>query len=151
MTYHLYPAAPPWYFHQYGCVVDLAAPASAGPNLTRVDALLGVPYFAGVYGRASDVFGAVPSLHVAYPMLMIAVGWPVHRVLGRALLVLFFGWMCFSAIYLDHHWVVDVVAGASYALVVAFGVRRWGSRKFAGGERRTLALDSAPDPSRSIG
>ena len=29
-TYHVYPAAPPWYFHKYGCVVDLAVHASPG-------------------------------------------------------------------------------------------------------------------------
>jgi len=123
-TYHLYPAAPPWYFHRYGCTVDLHALASAGPNLTRVDALLGVSYFSGMYGRASDVFGAVPSLHVAYPTLMLAVGWPLHGTLGRGLLALFLLWMAFSAVYLDHHWVVDIIAGVAYALVVAYGARR---------------------------
>ncbi|HMJ51420.1 MAG TPA: phosphatase PAP2 family protein [Polyangiaceae bacterium] len=126
-TYHLYPAAPPWYFHRYGCTVDLHAAASAGPNLTRVDAWLGVPYFAGLYGRASDVFGAMPSLHVAYPTLMLAVGWRVHGPLGRALLALFLAWMSFSAVYLDHHWVIDVIVGAVYAFAVAYGARRLAS------------------------
>ena len=42
---------------------------SAGPNLLRVDAMLGIGYFRAFYGRASDVFGALPSLHVAYPLL----------------------------------------------------------------------------------
>jgi membrane-associated phospholipid phosphatase len=150
VTYHLYPAAPPWYFHQYGCTVDLTAAASAGPNLTRVDALLGVPYFSGVYGRSSDVFGAVPSLHVAYPTLMIAVGWPVHRNLGRALLAGFLAWMAFSAVYLDHHWIIDAVAGTSYALVVAALVGRW-NPKLAGARRRTLGLAPAQSASRPTG
>jgi membrane-associated phospholipid phosphatase len=143
VTYHLYPAAPPWYFHHYGCTVDLAARASAGPNLARVDALLGVPYFAGVYGRASDVFGAVPSLHVAYPMLMMAVGWRVHRTLGRGLLALFFVWMCFSAVYLDHHWVADIVVGSAYALFVAMIVLRW-SPVAGTNAQRAIALARAP-------
>jgi len=123
-TYHLYPAAPPWYFHRYGCTVDLHAVASAGPNLMRVDGWLGVPYFAGLYGRASDVFGAVPSLHVAYPSLMLATGWRVHGRFGRALLVLFLAWMSCSAVYLDHHWVVDILTGALYAFAVAYAARR---------------------------
>ena len=124
VTYHLFPVAPPWYFHRYGCAVDLQAVASAGPNLMRVDDLLGITYFAGLYGRASDVFGAVPSLHVAYPTLMLLVGWRMHGTLGRALLVLFVIWMCSSAVYLDHHWVVDLVAGAAYAVVTITVVRR---------------------------
>lgn len=119
-TYHLYPAAPPWYFHQNGCHVDLHAAASAGPNLLRVDSMLGVHYFAGLYGRASDVFGAFPSLHVAYPSLMLAVGWRVHGAMGRCLLALFLAWMAFSAVYLDHHWIIDVLAGATFAFTTAF-------------------------------
>jgi membrane-associated phospholipid phosphatase len=123
VTYHLYPAAPPWYFHAHGCVVDLSAKASPGPNLTRVDALVGIPYFTGMYGRSSDIFGAVPSLHVAYPLLMALEGWRLHRAFGRFMLVFFYLAMCFSAVYLDHHWVIDIVLGSVYALVVAVAFR----------------------------
>ena len=124
ITYHLYPAAPPWYFHHYGCAVDLATHASEGPNLARVDAWLGVPYFVGVYGRSSDVFGAVPSLHVAYPLLMLIEGFRRHRWLGRVLLVWFYLSMCFAAVYLDHHWVFDIVLGSLYTVVVSWLMRR---------------------------
>jgi hypothetical protein len=124
ITYHLYPAAPPWYFHHYGCAVDLATHASEGPNLARVDAWLGVPYFAGVYGRSSDVFGAVPSLHVAYPLLMLIEGFGRHRWLGRVLLAWFYLSMCFAAVYLDHHWVFDIVLGSLYTVVVSWLMRR---------------------------
>jgi hypothetical protein len=122
-TYHIYPAAPPWYFHQHGCVVDLNAAASAGPNLMRVDALLRVHYFESLYGRASDVFGAVPSLHVAYPLLMTLEGWRRHRTVGRTLLVAFYAYMCFSAVYLDHHWIIDIIVGSIYALFAFISLR----------------------------
>jgi hypothetical protein len=115
-TYRLYPAAPPWYFHQFGCEVDLDTPSNPGPSLKRVDAMLGFPYFDGLYGRGSDVFGAVPSLHVAYPMLMLWEGWPLHGALARSLLVWFYGSMSFAAVYLDHHWIVDIVLGTAYAV-----------------------------------
>jgi phosphatidylglycerophosphatase A len=118
VTYHVYPAAPPWYFHAHGCVADLTAHASEGPNLARVDGWLGFGYFHGFYGRSSDVFGAVPSLHVAYPLLILLFGWPIFRVAGRTLAVLFFATMCFAAVYLDHHWVIDVLMGISYTLFV---------------------------------
>jgi hypothetical protein len=122
-TYHLYPAAPPWYFHEHGCIVDMAARASEGPNLARVDAILGVHYFSGMYGRASDVFGAMPSLHCAYACLVMVEGWAVFGPWGRAASVAFFALMCFSAVYLDHHWVLDCVAGVAYCLVVVFAAR----------------------------
>ena len=90
---------------------------------------MGVRYFAGFYGRSNDVFGAVPSLHVAYPCLVVLFGWPVLRVLGRALALLFLASMCFSAVYLDHHWIIDVLLGlvytvATYAVVTAVSRRR---------------------------
>jgi inositol phosphorylceramide synthase catalytic subunit len=117
-TYHLYPAAPPWYFHAHGCTVDMAAHASEGPNLARVDALLGIHYFHDFYGRAADVFGAVPSLHVSYPLLIVLFGWPIMRWPGRVFTIAFLLMMCGAAVYLDHHWIVDVLLGLAYAAAV---------------------------------
>jgi membrane-associated phospholipid phosphatase len=135
VTYHLYPAAPPWYYHQHGCAVDLATRANEGPNLARVDAWLGVSYFHGFYGRSNDVFGAVPSLHVAYPLLIALEGWaafgslrPSRRWLLRALSLSFVLWMATAAIYLDHHWVVDVVVGMAYGFG-AFAVLRLAAKR----------------------
>jgi len=124
LTYHLYPAAPPWYVHSHGCVADLAAVASEGPHLARVDAFLGVRYFHGLYGRAHDVFGAIPSLHVTYPLLIVLVGWKKQGWLFRVASTLFFLMMCFGAVYLDHHWCIDVVIGLLYAVTV-YSVVRW--------------------------
>jgi membrane-associated phospholipid phosphatase len=123
VTYHVFPAAPPWYFHAHGVVADLTAKASEGPNLARVDAMLGFPYFQGMYGRSSDIFGAMPSLHVAYPLLIAIEGWKLWGKPLRAASIAFFVWMCFSAVYLDHHWIVDVIAGIAYTAIVATSMR----------------------------
>jgi hypothetical protein len=141
-TYHLYPAAPPWYFHAHGCTVDMAAHASEGPNLARVDAMMGIRYFAGFYGRSNDVFGAVPSLHVAYPCLVVLFGWPLLRVLGRALALLFLASMCLSAVYLDHHWIIDVLLGLVYT-VTTYAVVTLVSR------RRDRVRATALEPART--
>jgi hypothetical protein len=117
VTYHLYPAAPPWYFHAHGCAVDLASRPSEGANLARVDAMLGISYFRSFYARSSDVFGAVPSLHASYPMIIVLAGWPSLGWLGRLLAVGFLTSMCGAAVYLDHHWVVDVLLGLVYAIL----------------------------------
>jgi hypothetical protein len=122
LTYHLLPAAPPWYFHAHGCEVDLATRATEGPALARVDARLGIAFFHGMYGRASSVFGALPSLHCGYPMLIVIVGWRHFGVLARVASVGFAMWMVFSAVYLDHHWLIDAALGISYAIVVATGL-----------------------------
>jgi inositol phosphorylceramide synthase catalytic subunit len=118
VTYHLYPAAPPWYYHAHGCVADLGVHAYEGTHLAAVDAMLGFPYFSSFYGRSADVFGAVPSLHVAYPLLILLEGWKHFRALGRGLAILFAASMIFAAVYLDHHWVIDVLLGLTYAATV---------------------------------
>jgi membrane-associated phospholipid phosphatase len=125
MTYHLFPAAPPWYVAAHGCNVDLGHAASTGSHLARVDDWLGVPYFASFYARSNDVFGAMPSLHVAYPLLVVLVGWRHHAWFGRSLALGFFVAMAAAAIYLDHHWVSDVLAGSVYTGLAYGLVRRW--------------------------
>ena len=114
VTYHVYPAAPPWYFHARGCVADLTAHASEGTHLAAVDAMIGFNYFGAFYGRSADVFGAVPSLHVAYPLLIVLEGWRTFRVVGRAFSLLFWASMVCAAVYLDHHWIIDVILGLAY-------------------------------------
>jgi membrane-associated phospholipid phosphatase len=132
VTYHLYPAAPPWYFHAHGCQVDMLAHANEGANLTRVDAWLGVSYFNGMYGRSSDVFGAMPSLHCAFALIVAVEGWATYSTPWRALSAAFFALMCFGAVYLDHHWVLDVLAGIAYCLAVV-GIARVLTRRRAAG------------------
>jgi hypothetical protein len=123
VTYHVFPAAPPWYFHAHGCAVDLTTHASEGANLARVDAWMGVGFFRGLYGRSNDVFGSVPSLHVAYPLLIVIEGWRWLRAPGRVAAVIFAAWMSFAAVYLDHHWIVDVLLGWTYCATAYAAVR----------------------------
>ncbi len=121
-TYILYPAAPPWYVEQYGlgpAVLD-AAPSAAGA--ARFDALFGVSVFASFYSRNANVFGAMPSLHCAYPTLVFAVTWRLGRA-WRILTGAFLALVAFSAVYLRHHYVLDVLAGVTYAAVAYFAVR----------------------------
>lgn len=141
ITYHIYPAAPPWYFHTHGCHVDLAAHASEGPNLARVDKMLGFRYFHGLYGRSNDVYGAIPSLHVAYPLLIVLEGYRHHRWPVWSAMIAFFLLMCFSAVYLDHHWVIDVLLGLLYCVVIYSAV----SLLFRRLERRRGSDEPATD------
>jgi hypothetical protein len=116
------PVAPPWYVHAHGCAVSLAAvPSPAG--LARVDALLGVSYFGGFYSRAASVFGALPSMHCAYPVLGLLTAWREAGAKERALHVFYAIWMASSAVYLGHHWVIDVVAGWATATAGVFLAR----------------------------
>jgi hypothetical protein len=149
-TYHVLPAAPPWYFHQFGCRVDLAAHPFEGEALARVDAFMAFPYFRGFYGRASEIFGAIPSLHVAYPMLIVFEGWRRHGSFGRALSVVYWLWMCVAAVYLDHHWVIDLIVGWVYAVSVLWAMRSLVPFRVASleGGSAYLARSSNPEKAR---
>jgi hypothetical protein len=115
-TYYAWPAAPPWYVagHGFG-----PADFSVGANpagAAAFDRLLGTSFFSGMYGLSADVFGAVPSLHVAYPALALLYALSLGRL--RLICAVYFGGMVFSAVYLNHHYVLDELWGVIYALCV---------------------------------
>jgi len=115
-TYYWFAAAPPWYVAAHGLgPADLSVHASAAGCL-RFDALLGTHFFTDFYGRAADVFGAIPSLHVAYPLQ--AVYYANRYGALRKFTLCFYLIMCFSAVYLNHHYILDILWGSSYALLV---------------------------------
>lgn len=116
-TYYWYPAAPPWYVSLYGLgpVRMDALPNPAG--CLRFDQLLGTHFFTQMYGRSADVFGAIPSLHVAYPLISVYFAFRFGTL--RVFSVLFYGLMCFSAVYLNHHYILDILWGSSYAIMTA--------------------------------
>jgi phosphatidylglycerophosphatase A len=45
-------------------------------------------------------------------------GWPRFRSPGRAASAVYFATMCFAAVYLDHHWILDVLFGIALTLIV---------------------------------
>jgi hypothetical protein len=120
-TYYIYPAAPPWYVTMYGfgpAKMFISATPSAA---SRFDALLGTHFFDAMYGNSVDVYGAFPSLHVAYPLLVAWSALVTRRF--RAPAVAFYFLMCFSAIYLQHHYILDIILGTLYSLFALLVVR----------------------------
>jgi membrane-associated phospholipid phosphatase len=127
-TYYWFPAAPPWYVADHGLgparLDTLPSPAGA----IRFDQLLGTHFFTGMYGRSADVFGAIPSLHVSYPLLSIFFAFYLRSL--RTFSVCFYLVMCFSAVYLNHHYVIDILWGSTYALIVFLFVRAYAEKKW---------------------
>src|SRR6185436_12504750 len=128
LTYVALPVAPPWWVLQYGFRAGdwSALPGPAG--LARFDALIGHPYFAGVYSKNAWVFGAIPSMHAGFPFLVVLFARKILRY-GLIPLVLFMLFVWFSAVYLSHHYVIDLIAGVLYVLAAvglqkAFSVKK---------------------------
>lgn len=115
-TYYWYAAAPPWYVTNYGLgPANMNAVASAA-GCARFDLMLGTHFFSAMYGRAADVFGAIPSLHVAYPLLTVYYAFQFGT--ARVATVAFYLIMCFAAVYFNHHYILDVMWGSAYALLI---------------------------------
>lgn len=120
-TYYIYPAAPPWYIVQYGlgqAKMYISATPSAA---SRFDLIFGTHFFDTMYGNSVDVYGAIPSLHVAYPLLVMWAAFAVRRF--RLPTLAFYFLMCFSAIYLQHHYVIDIILGTLYSICALLVVR----------------------------
>jgi membrane-associated phospholipid phosphatase len=119
--YYSYPAAPPWYVADHGFIADLTVRASAAGTI-RFDQLIGFPLMQGFYGKSADVFGAIPSLHIVYPFLALCFAWrPLPRFRWAALA--YFLLVCFSAVYLNHHYILDVLVGLFVATTVLVAFR----------------------------
>lgn len=118
-TYYWYAAAPPWYVSDHGLVsADLTVKASLA-GCVRFDEFFGIPVFKNWYGNSADVFGSIPSLHVAYPFLALIYSFRAKRF--RAWSVFFYLWVSFAAVYLNHHYLLDIAWGTAYAALVAYG------------------------------
>lgn len=120
-TYYIYPAAPPWYITKYGMgPAQMYIPGSTGAAY-RFDAIFGTHFFDAMYAQSVDIYGAIPSLHVAYPLLVAWVTLVTRRF--RPIGIGFYFLMCFSAVYLQHHYIIDIILGTLYAVAALMIVR----------------------------
>jgi hypothetical protein len=120
VTFMLYPAAPPWYVYNFG----FAQPepnssywALSAGNLVDVDHLLGVKFFTTLWDSFNaNHFAAIPSLHGAYPIVISYFAYKKFR--QKPLLISCYPaavWI--SAVYLNQHYVVDLIIGGFYVIV----------------------------------
>jgi hypothetical protein len=114
-TYVIWPVNPPW----------LAADAGALPHVDRLTLValttLGVPAtiiheFDGSSISAA-VAGAVPSLHAAYPMLLLLCYWRSAGTFLRVALAAYVPLMALTLVYAGEHYVGDILLGWLYAIV----------------------------------
>jgi len=116
VVYYIYPAAPPWYVEQYGFELQHGTPGNTA-GLGRFDALTGTAIFSSLYAKSSNVFAAMPSLHAAYPLIVLVTG--IRYRLGwiNVLFAVITMGIWSAAVYSGHHYVLDVLAGILCALV----------------------------------
>ena len=120
-TFMIYPAAPPWYVYSFGfgqpphtSYWGLGAGA-----LVNVDKMIGMNFFQTLWGGFNpNHFAAIPSLHGAYPAAVAFFTYKkFHRWPGLLLLYPLGVW--YSAVYLNQHYIIDLIIGVGY-LAVAY-------------------------------
>jgi PAP2 superfamily len=142
ITYALYPAAPPWLASKRGALE---------PTVRIVQRMwhhVGMHSAATAFesgSRVSNPVAAIPSLHAAYPLLLLLFFW---RTAGRwrLALVAYVLAMSFTLVYTGEHYVIDVLLGWLYAVVAYVGGMRiadwWALRRArASMHREPIALD----------
>jgi hypothetical protein len=119
-TYVIYPAIPPWLASKRG---------DMGASVRVVHAVwnqLGLHSLAAVFGEKSDYafpVGALPSLHAAWPFLILLFFW-ARAGRWRVLLVAYALAMACTLVYSADHFVFDILLGWTYA-TAAFLVGNW--------------------------
>ena len=128
-TYALFPAAPPWMASDHGLI---------GPVYRITGSVwseLGVYPAASIWDKGDSLYNpvaALPSLHAAFPMLLLCFFWR-YGIWPRLIGIVYVLSMAWALIYGGEHYVFDVLLGWGYAAVVYFGVRwvraRWAARR----------------------
>jgi hypothetical protein len=117
VIYYIYPAAPPWYVKLYGFDLHLGVPGNSA-GLARFDAITGIPVFQSIYNKNANVLAAIPSLHAAYPVIVLYYGIKKGLKIMNWFFAVFMLGIWFSAVYSGHHYLVDIGLGVTVALVV---------------------------------
>lgn len=128
VVYYLYPAAPPWYVDVYGFEFYPQTPGSAA-RLSNFDNLTGIPVFEGIYAKSFNVFGAVPSLHSAYPVVSFFYARKAKMFWLSYALFAYVGLTWFTAVFTNHHYIIDVLLGIACAILAIVWVEWLVSKK----------------------
>lgn len=119
-TYFFYPAAAPWFVSKYGFMQPFVAMPGDPAGLARFDQILGLNLFTQNYQISPVPFGAIPSMHAGFSMLGFLYSFQLSKKLS-VLLGFYCLSMWFAALYLQHHYLIDVILGVIYALI-AYGL-----------------------------
>jgi len=116
VIYYAFPAAPPWYIQQHGFAFHPLTIGSTG-GLAKFDAYFHINLFKSIYAKGSNVFAAMPSLHSAYPVIVLYYGFRNRLGLANIFFAIVVLGIWFTAVYASHHYVLDVLAGIVCAII----------------------------------
>jgi len=138
VTYVLFPAAPPWLAAQHSYLPPVHQVLA--DTLKAFPARLSLP---GIYQAFNpNPVAAIPSVHAAYPTLMLLFAVRYFGKRGLAILP-YVASVWLAVIYMGEHYVIDVLIGIVYSLIAYLLAERVLSRVLAptGGSPEPGAAD----------
>jgi len=111
-----YPAAPPWFAERYGYIEGVQWPAGQAFQAMVPQRYNNYDTFKVWDDVSGNAVAAMPSLHAAFPWLVLLFAVKSYGRPGLWFLP-YSPILWFSIVYLGHHWVVDVIAGVAWATV----------------------------------
>jgi membrane-associated phospholipid phosphatase len=139
-TYILFPAAPPWYAAQVGVIEPVVRASGRGwywLHINHAGNLLDEGQ------RASNDVAAMPSLHTAYATIIALFVIHATRSRWRWLMVAYPAIMGLALVYTAEHYVIDIVLGVVFAVIVDRLCTIWEARHPAQEERQRRAARAA--------
>ena len=118
-TYVLYPAVPPWLAAKQG---EISGVHKIKDEMFKHTGTEAIP--SAVEKDWVNQVAAMPSLHSAFPVMMMLLFW--HR--GWKWRIPFLAYsvaMALTLVYTAEHFVVDIIAGWAYAFIIYFAATRW--------------------------
>ena len=124
-TFLVLPVAPPrlaWNFGEALAVADVAKETGA--------AMVWNGFNFAYHNLVGNPVAAFPSMHAAYPVL-VALFLAERSRLAALLWLPFLLTIWFATVYLGHHYVIDLLGGATYAIACYLLIRRFWPSKVA--------------------
>ena len=113
----LVPAAPPWLAAEWGYIDNVDRPSQAAYKTFLPDRWQDFDTFKLWTQASPNPVAALPSLHAAFPWLVMLVAFSTFRWWGLLLVPYNLG-LWFAVVYLSQHWFIDVVAGIAWATAI---------------------------------
>jgi membrane-associated phospholipid phosphatase len=140
LCYLLLPVAPPWWAGLHGSLQPSVQLVAQVDMTAAMDGAI----VQRMIQTAPMWFGAVPSLHGAYPVLFFLLAWRTRNRWHLISIAIYGAMMWFATVVLNQHYIIDLLAGAAAAFAAYTLAARF--EKIERPASKALQLQVLPKP-----
>lgn len=116
ISFFLLPGGPPWYVLKYGFDQPAGHMFGTPGSLINIDNMFKMKFFTNLWDNMNpNYFALIPSLHAAYPVINSLFAFIKFRKY-RLLLILYPLLTWWATVYLNHHYIIDLIIGGIYVI-----------------------------------